>query len=197
MPQALEAGVRMRLTAGSSIHVPGLVDIEAGRLEVRGGRIVATSSRRILIDAPDGSVLFVPQPGERVDGRLVSLEADAFLIKLGKGVELARVPRAAIETVEISAGHSSRMGHVLMGLLGGAAVGAGVGALTGTSCKQGEWFCSPGFNAAAFAVLGAPIGAIGGAVMPVERWKRVPELSVRLGVLAARGGAAIGVTVSF
>jgi len=193
----LEAGVRVRLTAARSIHLPGLADAEEGRLEVRAGRIVAKDGRRILIEASDGSTVFVPQPGERVDGRLVALEADTFVIALDKSADLARVPRAAIATVEVSVGRSSRAGHVVKGLLLGAAVGAGVGALTGTSCKQGEWFCSPGFNAAAYAVLLAPIGAIGGAAMPVEHWKRVAEPSVRVGVVPTRGGAALAVAVRF
>jgi hypothetical protein len=196
-PPALKEGVRVRLTAARSIHLPGLADVEDGRFKVYAGRVVAKDARRIVIEVPDGSTLFVPQSEEQVQGRLVALEADTFVLELHKSTEFARVPRAAIATVEVSAGRSSRASHAALGLLVGAAIGAGMGALTGTTCKPGEWFCSPGFNAAALAIVLAPIGAIGGAAMPVERWKRVAEPSVRLGVVPTRGGAALAVAVSF
>jgi hypothetical protein len=196
--RALEPGTRVRLTAPRSMHLAGLAEIREGRIQTLAGRILASDERRILLEASDGSTLFVPQPGERVQGRLVAQQAESFLVELEKGAKPVLIPRAAVGALEVSAGRSSRGAHALAGLLLGAAVGAGVGALTGTACSPSEWFCSPGFNAAALAILLAPVGALGGAAMPVERWKPVSEPGVvRVGVAPARGGAAIAVAVRF
>ncbi len=195
--QALEPGMRVRLTAPRSMHLAGLAEIQEGRIQTLAGRILASDARRILLEAPDGSTLFVPQPGERVRGRLVAQQAGSFAIELEKGADPVLIPRAAVGALEVSTGRSSRAAHALAGLLLGAAVGAGVGALTGTACSPSDWFCSPGFNAAALAILLAPVGAIGGAAMPVERWKPVSEPGVRVGVVPARGGALIAVAVRF
>jgi hypothetical protein len=196
-PPSLETGVRVRLTANRSIRVPGVVDIDDGRISVHGGRVLARNARRILMEVPNGLTLFVPLSEEHLQGRIIALEADHFVVELREGAEIARIPRAAIATVDVSAGRSSRAGHALVGLLVGAALGAGVGAITGTGCSPSDWFCSPGFNAAALAIVCAPIGAVGGAVMPVERWKRVAEPSVRLGMVPVRGGAAVTLAVRF
>lgn len=195
--QALEPGMRVRLTAPRSMHLSGLAEIREGRIETLAGRILASDARRILLEAPDGSKLFVPRPGERVEGRLVAQQAGSLAIELEKGAEPVLVPRAAVGALEVSAGRSSRAAHALAGLLLGAVVGAGVGALTGTACSPSDWFCSPGFNAAALAVVLAPVGAIGGAAMPVERWKPVSEAGVHVGVVPARGGGSIAVAVRF
>jgi hypothetical protein len=195
--RAVEPGMRVRLTAPRSMHLPGLAEIQEGRVETLAGRVLASDAHRILLEAPDGSTLFVPLPGERVQGRLVAQQTESFVVELEKGKAPVRIPRAAVGALEVSAGRSSRAAHALAGLLLGAAVGAGVGALTGTACSPSDWFCSPGFNAAALAILLAPVGAIGGAAMPVERWKPVGEPGVRVGVVPARGGAGIAVAVRF
>lgn len=195
---ALEPGARVRLTAFPSIHVPDLVDIERGHIRARGARVVAADGRRVLLERPDGTRFAVPDEEQRLEGRLVAVEPDAFVIESRKAGERLTVPRAAIARVEVSAGRRSRLAQAAIGLLIGAGVGAGAGAITGTTCHPNEWFCSPGFNAVALAALGAPIGLLSGLAMPVERWKRVDEPPVQLRLGPARnGGPGVALELSF
>jgi len=115
-------------------------------------------------------------------------------VALGGGGDRVSVPRPAIERVEVRVANSSRARHAVGGLLVGAAVGGVVGLISASACHPNEWFCSPGFNAAGFALLGAPVGLLGGLAMPVERWQRVGEPQIRLGV-GPTAGSGMGVAL--
>jgi hypothetical protein len=196
-PFVLGPGTRVRLTGKSSVHLPGLVDVENGRVQVHGGRLLDKNEERVVIEA-DASTVVVPLAGRRVEGRLAAVEADAYVVRIERapGAGLVRVPRAALAAVDISRGRASRIGHAAKGLLAGAAVGAAVGLISSAGCHPSDWFCSAGLNAAAGAILLAPIGAAVGAAVPVEHWQRVsPETAVSLGV-GPTPGRGVGVALS-
>jgi uncharacterized protein YcfJ len=188
----LEPGAVVRLTGAASIHLPGLVDMDGQSVQVHGARALANEGGRILIEGPGGERIAVPYPGRHLEARLVSLEPDAYVVALGSAAERVSVPRPAIERVEVRVANASRARHAVGGLLLGAAVGAVVGLISASTCHPNEWFCSPGFNAAGFAVLGAPVGLLGGLAMPVERWQRVGEPQLRLSV-GPTPGSGVGI----
>jgi len=197
-PTAFENAIRVRLTAPPAVHLTGLVDAEEGRIDLHAGRILERAHGGIRIQTPDGSTIFVPRPGVRVECWLKGESDDAYLVELDRGEEPVRVPRAAVTRMEASDGRSSRAAHVFYGLTLGAGVGAAVGALTGQSCHPSDWLCfSRGDTAVIFAILGAPLGVIGGAAWPVERWRPVHEPAARVSVVPTRGGARVAVALSF
>jgi uncharacterized protein YcfJ len=189
-----EPGAVVRLTGAASIHLPGLVDVDGQRVQVHGARALANEGGRILIAGPQGERIAVPYPGRRLEGQLISLEPDAYVVALGSAGERVSVPRPAIERVEVRVANASRARHAVGGLLVGAAVGAVVGLISASACRPSEWLCSPGFNAAGYAVLGAPVGLLGGLAMPVERWQRVGEPQLRSGV-GPTPGSCVGVNL--
>jgi len=126
--------------------------------------------QRIRVTAPQ-------VPLDRQEGRMLRLSPDTLALSF-ETREWA-VPRPLITRLEVSRG---RKGHVLIGLLTGAAVGtiAGLIAIEGgssSSCSgSGDVYgqiC--GGVLAGSIVVGTGLGALVGALIRTERWAEVPR----------------------
>jgi hypothetical protein len=117
------------------------------------------------------------------------------------------LPLAAVTSLDVSVGQSSRSGTgALIGLVGGAALTLGIA----TALDPGGTRPCPNFEClgdikseaakalaivVAGAVGGAIIGAEIGSAIKVEQWQQVPLDKVRL-ALSARADEGVGVAVS-
>jgi len=194
-PTSLEPGARVRLTGASSIHLPGLVDMDGRSVQVHGLRILANDGKRVLIEGPAGEMIAVPYPGQRIEGELVSLQKDTYAVAIGGAGGRVTVPRSAIARVDVRLANASRGSHALKGLLVGAALGGALGLIGGSTCNSGDFGCpGPGYGALLGAMAFAPIGLVFGAAGSVDRWQHVGEPQSRQ---AAGPAAQRGVGVSF
>jgi hypothetical protein len=126
-----------------------------------------------------------------VDGTLLSLSPDSFVIRVEDRAERLAIPLASLKKLEVRRGRKS---HWVRGALVGLAFGAAMGSvafhgLFGRDCAVGsqEW-CWVQARTLLGAVMGTGIGAGVGASITSERWEAVPldELRVGLGSRPAR-----------
>jgi len=157
---------------------------------VLASRAAAQSVERI----PPGTRVRVTAGGDRVTGSVMASSGDSLTWMPDRNAQPVSLAWARVDALEVSDG---RHGHVWEGLaagvVGGAALGAGVGAL----------FADPGFFSrgditAAGALVGASAGAllgvlIGSAVR-TERWQ--PRAMVHARVALA-GSLRMEVSVAF
>jgi hypothetical protein len=139
----------------------------------------------------------------RIRGRVDRATPDTLVVRAvtrsGKDT-LWTIPASAIARLEVSYGRRSNALRGLgYGLLGGAVIGAGLGAI---SCRNDDEL-GPGFCAIVggivYGVGGAVVGLIAGALTRRDRWVDVPAQPGRLSVdLRPRGGSLrIGAVFAF
>ena len=153
------------------------------------------------VSAPAGTRVRVTGSEVRarpVTGTVVGWHADTLVLLLQEGGESLRVPAAALARLEVSRGRRSNAGRgARLGLLGGAVVGAGLGAAFADAqvVSNGTMVAlAAGFGSVTGMLLGAGIGA----AIHSERWEDVPLPDVAL-VLAppGAGGLTLRISVSF
>jgi hypothetical protein len=127
----------------------------------------------------------------RVTGTVIEMSAESLVILADE--RPLRVPRDAIEQLEVSTGKQRR---TLKGML----IGAGIGAVVVPPALYDSCLSDCGSKWSAEYILagvgvGAAWGAGIGALVKKDRWSSVPVTQVRLGLWPIRGGG-IGASVS-
>ena len=135
-----------------------------------------------LLPPPGARIRVLTLSGDRLAGKLSTAVGDTLMLtvsdKFGRRLMQHPVPTDHVRELSVSRGRRRGRGALYgfgVGLVGGAAVGAGLGVLTSTE-RQGCDFCTKEvgafFGAISGAVLGAPLGAVVGALRGPERWER-------------------------
>lgn len=174
----------------------------AARLAAQSAAPVVVGERvRITTPTQAGSHRYV--------GKVVGMQGDSLTVQTGSAGPKA-VAVAEISRVEVSGG---KYGNGRRGMLYGALIGTGVGAIAGAAtykkpdCAGTTWFCgSPngGRGADTFAggllggLVGFAVGGIWGATHPGERW--VPGTlgsAAHVGVRPSARGAMLTLSARF
>jgi hypothetical protein len=128
--------------------------------------------------APD-SLFFVSgfEPGKRLVGTFVGADSSAITIGDEKGFERA-IPNEIVSQFEVSAGRKSRAGRgAVIGLIAGTVAGFAIGTYVDESegdcgdCFPGDGAYQMGITLGG-AILGTGVGALVGALIKTERWRR-------------------------
>jgi len=132
-------------------------------------------------------------------GTIIAFDADTLKIKIAKRAFPLAVPIRAVETFEVSRGRRSMIGQ---GTLLGLVLGTGIGFLTASSQANNSQRAEPEdfyykTVLPAFALFGAGIGALIGAVTKEERWEKVPLEQVRFGLSPRREVLTLSVSFRF
>ena len=148
------------------------------------------------LPAADERVRFRPSvtAGRRwCDGRVALVAGDTLVVAGARGCPSGELRQASIADVRIARGdHGSRLTHAVLGVLGGAVVGGGIGRLAaGDGCRRSG--CSDGGYAVGVLTgvglyAGALVGGTIGLALPAgTRWVavRVPR-HVRVAGLVLR-----------
>jgi uncharacterized protein YcfJ len=158
--------------------------------------------------------------GRRVTGVLVGETEDALVMRLDGSRVAARIPRAALRRVEVSAGHGSRgryaLGGAVIGALFGAVIGSGSGSRHTTAPPPSAYdscgmpLCNfedalayalqdfGGYSGAmAGALVGGTVGALLGATAAPERWRPTEMVAARVTLAPVKRGAALALSVRF
>lgn len=109
----------------------------------------------------------------RVVGTLLELSPEHLTLRAsrarGRDIQL---PRTAVSRLEVSRGRHSKVGAGLaLGFLGGAAVGALVGA--NSDCGEYSGGVCAGATALVLALPGLLVGGVIGATTHVDRWEEI------------------------
>ena len=136
-----------------------------------------------------GTRVRVTTPDGRVVGTLESIDSATIVVRRQNG-RTANLPMGRGTRVDVSGGPGTcSPGHrgtcVLVGFLGGAALGVGVGAGAASNCGE-DPLC--GLYYLITVPAGALVGTIVGAVVGGEHWNRV-ELPARLSLAPDVPGA--------
>ena len=135
-------------------------------------------------------------------GVLIALARDSVELDIGDRNGHASLPLESLAQCEVSRGrHRSTVGAIgfgTLGLVGGAALGFGIGAAVATSsdCYEMDCIVAPAIG----FLVGAPIGLISGVVYGArvrERWEDVPLDRLRVSVVPQRGGLTVGLRIAF
>jgi uncharacterized protein YcfJ len=128
--------------------------------------------------------LTLPEPGPRragvfpperwLVGELVAVTADTLAVRPHPLLEPVRVPRSALQRLYVSRGAPSRWRSAADGAVGGALLGVLWGHTLYEMGLHGHRFDSQHRARATGALYGAPTGAFVGALLPTERWRRIP-----------------------
>jgi len=114
---------------------------------------------RVRVTAPS----IVPEP---VTGVFLSAERDSIRMTAHEGGFRMAIPMATVQQLEVSDGRArgrwARWG-ALAGAIGGTLIGGSGG--SGTDHAADDWGRVGGL------LLGAPLGAVAGAVLAPERWR--------------------------
>jgi hypothetical protein len=120
------------------------------------------------------------QPGARVrvsapgagtlTGRVVAVEGDSLLLARDRSADTLRLAQSQLTSLDVSVGrHKRRWRGAGLGFLGGAALGAVIGAATykKPDCSGEAYFCDlgQGFDATFGAALLGGVGAVVGAII--------------------------------
>ena len=142
----------------------------SAELAPRARRSVIAEDGESVTFEIDGKAVRMMRPSREAEGRLRLLDAAALVLDRGAKERPIVVPRNAIAGFEVRVRESRKTRGTLIGLLGGAALGALIGAAT--SGQDGLGIDAESMGAAAGAVIGAPTGAlVGFLVAPGARWE--------------------------
>ena len=106
-------------------------------------------------------------------GEVVALGADTLFLRVHPAAGPAAVPRSAIEAIAVSRG-VPRGRSALLGALVGAAEGTILGYAMYNADIRGPYTRSLGGSMTYWGFTGAASGAIFAAMLPGERWRRLP-----------------------
>jgi hypothetical protein len=131
---------------------------------------------------------------EWVVGRLLDVGEDSIRIQPAQG-EAVEIPLRRLDRLDRSLGQRGLGKSTLRGAGGGLLGGAALGALVGAMGSGGLIDFEPEETAVALGVAGAVLGGFIGLGAPGERWEKTEPRAWRLSVAPARGG--VGATVRF
>ncbi|MBW3630447.1 MAG: hypothetical protein KY464_14270 [Gemmatimonadetes bacterium] len=132
-----------------------------------GGPI--TRSTRVRVHAPEVAA-------KPLVGRAVLMDTDSLVLERGRPTDRLVLPMEDVQRLEISRGRNHLMGAVKGAGIGGLAGGVALGGLVALDGDPAWAFL--GFIAG--AVYAAPLGAVVGAVVGVERWETHAQWRVGL-----------------
>lgn len=104
----------------------------------------------------------------------VPVSADTLAVRPHPLLEPVRVPRSALVRLDVSRGAPSRWQSAASGVVSGALLGVLWGHVLYDYGLHGHRFDSQAQARATGAVFGAATGAFVGALVPTERWRRIP-----------------------
>lgn len=192
---ALSVGERVRVEIARRYRADRLaLDRE---LVAAPGKIVRRDGLTLTILSRDGRETRYPEPRARLEGRLTAFEADCLTLDLGDGRLEVRVPRLAIDRLEVPRGTRTltREGAALGALMPGVPLGF-IGMFFASFRPDCESNCPPESAAYVGAALGVAIGvglgALVGSQIRVDRWEKV-SVSVSVG---PRPGNGVGGAIS-
>lgn len=193
---AVAPGDVVRLQAPARIVIPGLVTLEDGRVETRRDHPIARENEGDFVVLRDGDrTVHLPRPGRRATGRLVGI-TDEELILRGAGERTIRVPREAVERLEVRRGGGTRK----VGALVGAAVAMAAGYALGYAAEKdcGGW-CFPEVAGVGAGLLLALPGAVAGAALgsAAEKWVPVAPEGAKVAIVLRPSGASASVSIRF
>jgi hypothetical protein len=122
-----------------------------------------------------------------VTGSLARLTGDSLVVNVGDSPRTFVVDQA--HELQVSRGKKGRTGRgLLLGLLGGATLGAIIGAATSneSDCGAADYLCldTPAFGALSGGLLGGLLGTAAGGIigsqMKSERWQSVDHRGIRV-----------------
>ncbi len=177
--ETLPTGTSIRVTVAPVVEVPGLIRITypVSPQDVKPGaerRILASDEGSVTLRGPDGGSITVRQPGSQVIGRFEGWDGQILTVVRDDG-SVMMIPRGAIAVLEQFRGQSSRAQLAGVGFL----KGAGLGAVVFVAKSIPEHWCfgpscgPPSHRNALFIVAGGAIGALAGALGPVDQWTKV------------------------
>ena len=163
------------------VHLPGMTHSLRPLSRWRAAFLAALTCTLVLapdlraqsdpFSIPTGTrVRIVVGSSESFTGNLLRLTSDTLAVATGSGGALVQLPTSRLSSIELSEGRDR---------LGGSVKGAGIGVLAGgliggIALRRSE---GPGIAALAglFAggILGGGTGAIVGAIVAPERWRRL------------------------
>jgi hypothetical protein len=129
-----------------------------------------------------------------LEGMMLEMDDSSLLVGIDDRGP-TRLSRQAITRIDVSTGRHSR---ALKGMIIGAVLGAGAGALAYSGdCNGAVSVCVDSHSVVPVGlVTGALVGAGIGALIKHDRWNRVPLDSVRVGLGPTRGrGVALSVSL--
>lgn len=156
------------------------------------------------------------QPGARVrasapgvgtvSGRVVAVQGDSLRVARDHSADTVRFAASQLTSLELSVGRHKRRGRgAAIGFLGGAALGAALGAATyqKPDCSGAAYFCDVGRGADIFvgATLLGAVGAVTGAIVgggTEDTWKPVSlarRASMQIGVPRSTGRLSVGASL--
>ena len=129
------------------------------------------------------------------EGTLVTLYADTLMLRAkGKSAPLA-IPLAHVTRLDVSRGGASRLESVSKGALIGLFACGALAALFVYKLTEGQGIF---YGFLMGSVPGAAIGGGIGALMPGERWERVPLERIRVSLSPQRhGGVRLAASFAF
>lgn len=143
---------------------------------------------RVRVRLPEREYQYMGPRGQSVRGTVVLLAPDTLFLRLGDSVGTVAIPRTHIRRLDVSRGIPSRVASAAgTGLFWGLALGLA----TALYPQREPATLSHWEEVAIGAGAGLAIGAVFGAIYPVERWKHV-RLEPRL---APNDVGVIGVSV--
>jgi len=143
---------------------------------------------RVRITVPDAGL-------DMRTGTWLGVSEGAFdFVPDGQSSDTGKIQLASVTSLEVSGGHKSRwLPGLLLGFVGGAAVGAVLGYNADIEDMAKEHGAA--LLAAPGAVLGAGMGALIGSQIKSERWEEIPLDRLRVQPVATRD-ARFGITAS-
>ena len=179
-----------------------LVLLSSLGLFVTGVRADADDSRvlvRLTTSEASGRISYVT-------GRLMSMDADKYVLATEFPGDVVRVPRENVVDFEQGARRSRTQGMkrgAARGLAGGALAGALLGLASGLGGGDSGGFISfgPGslalMGGVAFGGVGGALGAAYGAANPGHRWVSLGKTSGRVSLVAPARGVGGAVSIRF
>ena len=157
---------------------------------------------------PGVRVRVVSPAAGTVTGRVTAVQGDEFLVARDRLADTVRLSANQLASLDLSVGrHKRRWRGAGLGLLGGAALGAVIGAATyqKPDCSGEAYFCDlgRGFDASFGAVVFGGVGAVTGALVgagSADDWKPLSlrsRTSLELRMPRSTGRLSVGASLRF
>ena len=172
-------GPKIRFSGPNVYEMPGEALIERGRVTGTAIEKIETTFVQVR-SAAAGRVVTIPRPGERLEGRVISVDPTVVSVRLDGVSRPVLVPHDAIEELEVSTGRRHSRGlATALGIAAGFAGFLGGGAVAFSLCDS-----FPDCDAVPLAGLavGVTLGGYTANRLAGERWEpmTLASLSKRL-----------------
>jgi hypothetical protein len=168
--------------------------------EAAGGKELTHDKRTTTFDV-NGQPMRMAKPGTTLEGQVQMVGPEALVLKGASDTSPIVVPVGAVTSMDVRRRESKKVAGVLLGALGGGAIGYAVGAATAPACTPEFLGClGHDLSAPGGGLLGVLAGAVlGAAIAPGAKWDTNVRLDhVRVSLGPTRGGGFGGsVSVGF